>query len=119
MAGLVGQSAINVITLQNTITEGTHFFDGIDMFPRPPGPSPPVPVISAAGTPAEIFASYLTAQQWLAYMVGGGDVQIIVSGFEQPVMVVTTPAVNRVNGGGGCATFETNFSICSAKPVVI
>ncbi len=32
VAGLSGQAAINIITLLNVITSGTHYFDGIDMF---------------------------------------------------------------------------------------
>ena len=32
VANLSGQAAINIITLLNTITYGTHYFDGIDMF---------------------------------------------------------------------------------------
>ncbi len=33
--GLAGEAAIGQITLLNTITAGTHFFDGIDMFSQP------------------------------------------------------------------------------------
>jgi len=44
--GQSGQAAINNITLLNTITAGTHFFDGIDMLSIPvPPPVPPVPPI--------------------------------------------------------------------------
>lgn len=32
VAGLSGQAAIDIITLLNIITSGTHYFDGIDMF---------------------------------------------------------------------------------------
>ncbi len=32
VAGLSGQAAIDIITLLNVITSGTHYFDGIDMF---------------------------------------------------------------------------------------
>jgi hypothetical protein len=38
--GLAGEAAIGQITLLNTITAGTHFFDGIDMFSQPIPPEP-------------------------------------------------------------------------------
>ncbi len=56
--GLSGQAAINEITLLNTITAGTHFFDGIDMFRQVPPvpPTPPSPGIP--GTLAQIMSYY-------------------------------------------------------------
>lgn len=45
--GATGQAAIDQITLLNTITAGTHFFDGIDMYPSNPTPTPtptPTPI---------------------------------------------------------------------------
>ncbi|MEO8400686.1 MAG: hypothetical protein ABI597_02670 [Gammaproteobacteria bacterium] len=41
--GASGQAAINRIILLNTISPGTHFFDGIDMYSSPMPPAPPVP----------------------------------------------------------------------------
>ncbi len=52
--GLSGQAAINDIILLNTISAGTHFFDGIDMFSRPTPPTPSIP----SGIP-QIMSYYL------------------------------------------------------------
>lgn len=54
VGGSAGQAAIDKIVLLNTITAGTHFFDGIDMFspaPIPPTPPAPTPIPTPIPTP--------------------------------------------------------------------
>ncbi len=53
--GLSGRAAIDIIVLLNSISPGTHYFDGIDMFQEPP--SPPTPVVPP------IEPSIVTAEQ--------------------------------------------------------
>ena len=47
--GLAGQAGANQIVLLNTISAGTHFFDGIDLYSAPVPPSPPVPETNVSG----------------------------------------------------------------------
>jgi hypothetical protein len=54
VAGLSGQAAIDIITLLNSISAGTHFFDGIDMFGSIP-PTPPAPTTDTGIIPQILF----------------------------------------------------------------
>lgn len=53
--GFAGSAAISEIVLLNTISAGTHFFDGIDMY----NSVPPIPSVTLP-TPQATFAAYLS-----------------------------------------------------------
>jgi len=63
--GAFGQAAINKIILVNTITPGTHFFDGIDMYRAPTPPPPPNIIDVLAGSIPQIVFSYSYQDQHL------------------------------------------------------
>jgi filamentous hemagglutinin family protein len=62
--GFSGRSAIEKITILNTISAGTHFFDGIDMFTPQPSPTPPPSpapfIVTEQGIIQYIFPPLLT-----------------------------------------------------------
>ncbi len=70
MNGASGQAAINNIVLLNTISPGTHFFDGIDMASNPIPPVPPSPPISnqiIEEIPQITFSNlYLLSSDWMS-----------------------------------------------------
>ena len=69
VAGLTGESAIHQILNINTITQGTHYFDGFDMFGTPSPNIINFTLISAALKNLIANTLYATNNQWNAFKV--------------------------------------------------
>lgn len=62
--GMTGQDAIDTVTFLNTISAGTHFFNGIDMYSASPTPAPtpapvPAPTPSSGGNTSPVPTAQL------------------------------------------------------------
>jgi hypothetical protein len=88
VAGLFGQPAINTVTLLNTITAGTHFLDGIDMFngnsvsnPSPPLTTTPISIQQTSPNLQQITSSQQINQgSTVTPNVGNVTVENVIAG---------------------------------------
>jgi hypothetical protein len=120
VAGLSNQAAIAIITLGNTITANTHFFDGIDMYnPPPPTPTPtpkPTPSLTAGEAsfvPQVLFPPIYNNQADTTSSIASGT-------NDNGSLVLASQSIDnsgqpksKPDQGSGCTNVGTGITICS------
>lgn len=105
--GASGQNAIDQIVLLNTITSGTHFFDGIDMYgtPTPPTPVPSNTTPTISQTTRNIINNtlYIADNFWSGNKFG----DLMFNYFNMLAMQQSDKSEDS-----GCVTYSDDITVC-------